>query len=297
MRLRCMVRHVAGAAVALLALAGTAGCGSASDVGAGEKRSAAQSAQATSALPPTYERDGTTLYLHGSDTLEAAFVDDPAAPVLRVAAGMDTTFSRGVTDCAPLSVAAVEGETDTAVTVVVGRYGPSAQVADPLVCNDIGGAPFQLEVELSRPLGTRSVLDATSGAVPVHTSDQLPPPAIVPLGYTGGQLQADEDGTLARTWGTQDDQRLLLSRRPAGTVSDRQEVLLTTTVHGQPAVATKDNGFADLLCLRWDDAGTPSTGVWLCSSGSPAAPLSAEELLEVAESMPRLQDPPPKATG
>jgi hypothetical protein len=227
-------------------------------------------------LPAVYSHDGVTLHLQGLAEVQAAYVDDLDASGIRVAAGVEGPVS----DCFPIAVAVVREQTSAHVVIAVGRYGPAPQVPDELDCAAIGGPPYQLEVALDAPLGTRELVDEAAGPVQPYSEAQLPEPA-VPDGYSGGRLQVS-DGFLGRVWQGPEQQELRLDRRDARAERGHDVVVLETTVHGRPAFVSGSAGFDDSLCLVWSEAGE---GFWLCSSGNPVAALDAETLIGTAESM------------
>jgi len=194
-----------------------------------------------------------------------------------------------VSRCAPdyQGTAAVSGAT---VTVTVHELAPPS--ASQVFCTDVG-YERSVEVDLPEPLRGRQVVDGADGrAKPVIDAATLRQPAYLPAGYhfVGQRVgcgpgqdcaldqrewrRGDSEDTLVLEQGDPDLARLDLAYRPV--------VLARTTVRGVPAVAHRSEGFEDLVCLAWTEAGT---GTRLCSRGPVKAPLPVAELVRVAESL------------
>jgi hypothetical protein len=200
---------------------------------------------------------------------------------------------------------------DPALEVSVGRRGGRLVVTvhtlvaggpdDPggggaeVVCPAIG-IEHQLAVTLPAPLTGDTVIDGASGSARrlVDATARFEP-SYLPRGYHGPPGSDAQFGVDTRIWSGPPDAFLMLTQddRPASRrerSSVGHVVLGRPTVRGVRAVAFKDRGFDDLVCLRWAEGRRRLT---VCSLGSPRAPLPVAELVRVADGL----RPPPARHG
>jgi len=193
------------------------------------------------------------------------------------------------------AVRAVVSETATKVTIRAQAFEPSHPSPTPsvppgtvLACSLRGYRPVMVTVRLEQPLGTRSLLDAKTGARhQVVDASKVPAPSWLPAGYVDLGFQRyddDSDQVLHRYDAGKAELRVVRGHGFPAPANERG--VTTATVLGQPAkVTAPSKGVTNEACVIWDD----SEYSWsICSVGGPAVhdpPLSAAELLRIANSL------------
>jgi len=191
-----------------------------------------------------------------------------------------------------LRASAVESPTRIVIRVQAyqpaGFHPPTAPPGSVLGCSAVGHAPVPVLVELHAPIGRRSLVDAATGqSHPVEQAAELPSLTKLPAGYVDGGSSPAQGAAAQRVYRNGSD-LLILMRSVPGTlqVFAVTQVQATGTVAGHPAKVGGFPGSRAYRCAVWSSGGY----TWqLCSTGVPSedpqAPLSAAELLAVANSI------------
>ncbi|WP_408664256.1 hypothetical protein [Jatrophihabitans sp.] len=192
---------------------------------------------------------------------------------------------------------AVVSETATTVSIRAQAFRasspsptPSAPAGAAPVCSDLGPMPMALTVELRQPLGSRSLLDATTGTRHlVFEASTLLTPSWLPAGYVDRiirwEREPHDDVVVHEYHGPGKDQ-LFVARgpNPPAPALAGETVLATGTVLGHPAKVTRYPATPTTTCAFWTDSGYSWS---ICSWGPDPrhSPLDAEELLRIGNSM------------
>lgn len=210
---------------------------------------------------------------------------DPAVDPQRPDTVMVTAGERWATaGCGPISQAFVLSESDTSVEIVVAQYQPAVPVVTP--CPAMAETNV-VAAQLARPLGNRSVIDATG--------NWLLPSELPRQFRTPSRLQARVAVT-ARTFAVS-GQTLSVESGP-GSVESRIRAMVAdtsatsqarrgaSTIHEQPATLVEQSRYAVVVsrCLLWQEA--PGTYLMVCAGGATVATVAV--LSEVAQSLPSL---------
>ncbi|PZS18444.1 MAG: hypothetical protein DLM57_06175 [Pseudonocardiales bacterium] len=231
-------------------------------------------------LPSTIELNGKTLTRLGTEAWTLPVLDEHDPSVVWIDAEI-----QGGPSCTLEPVARVESETADAVTVLVATYAGGPLPSD-VACIDIKMPPKRLKVTLQEPLGSRQLIDATTGT-PQGVLDPatFPAPQFVPAGYEAQPVGWDPKfaGVAIRAYRSGPDTSLNIRMGPPSVLGNVGAVVLDRpVVRGHPATVWQDTNFDDLTCLTWSESATRTFQV--CSSGSPA-PLDAAALVRVADSL------------
>ena len=241
-------------------------------------------------IPDTITEKGKTLHRFDDADWSDAVVSADGKQVT-VLADVDTIAGCGV----PPIRGFVSAETGESVTIAVDAYhadAPSPSADTPTACFGVGHSPEPVAVTLQTALGNRRLIDLDGGEThAVLRSQSMPQPAYLPAGYSAGQLTWDETGrnrSVVRTYPLAPappsvENAVTVTRwvSPAPPTYEPQ-ILAHGIVLGHAAVIQQSRNFPDSVCAQWSD----STYDWLvCSSGYPTAPLGADELLKIANSL------------
>lgn len=193
-----------------------------------------------------------------------------------------------------------------AVTVSVPGGGAAPTRGPVSTGHGCGSDPYTGAVlGTNAPLGSRRLIDASTGQqIPVFTGT-VPEPGTVPAGYSEPYPRATDPMsattfdsrpgalspiTLGRFYRDQAGNRLLVVAAPSADVVPGADVIDTTTIDGHAATVTET---AKTRCVTW--APTPDSGLQVCSDigappgtvnlGGPGPLLDEQELLAVARSL------------
>jgi len=234
-------------------------------------------------VPSTVTSDGHRLVRNGTAPWTNATVDPDDPRVVYVFGGVGAPKA---SFCTPLPKATVTAQNVGQVTITVSTYVPDGPRPDPLACTGIGYAAKRLRVELAAPLGTRALVDGSTGqAQPVLDPSTVPTPSWVPGGYQSQPITWDQhSGLITHSYVVSPEINLVEEVDPTsaplrGTL---MVVQARPKVHGHQGVAWKDRGFPDMLALSWVDG---TKRITLRSYGSPAAPLDVTTLVRIADSI------------
>ncbi len=188
---------------------------------------------------------------------------------------------------------AVVSETATTVSITAQVFRPSHPSPTPSVppgsvlgCSAVGHQALPLDVQLRQPLGSRTLIDTTTGSHhPVLRASTLAKPSYLPSGYVRQSVQWHEE--------TPHSQVLQDYTGPAGTflvvrhygfnAEQYKPVLATGTVLGYPAKVIGNSSRPSERCVLWND---PEYFWSLCSMPNlGSTPLDAAELLRIGNSM------------
>jgi hypothetical protein len=246
---------------------------------------------ATEVVPDRLTINGVPVERHEPTPVDWVQAANREARSLLVAAG---TANRSTPDvCYPWTDVRVVAQGPQEVTLAANTY--TASGAGPDVCTSEGRPQGEFRLELREPLGSRRIVQ-DGRDVHLLLTDTLLRAGVLPAGYadTPRFVEDGKSGTVdTRYPGPDPDTLLEISEGPRTqprTDPDRTtsvDVLDRLTVRGHPAVLRQTTGFSDVRCLVW--AETATTGVSVCSSGSPDAPLTGAQLATVAEGLVRNQ--------
>lgn len=191
---------------------------------------------------------------------------------------------------------AVVSETATAVTITVQAFRPSHPSPTPSVqpgsvlgCSAVGYLAPPLTIRLSQPLGSRTLIDATTGHHhPVLRASTLLTPTYLPAGYVDQGIQWHEELQQPQVLHdyTGPGVELRVVRGYGFRAESDQQTLGTGTVLGHPAKVIQNTNLPGRICVLWDD---PEYSWSICSDshtpGARRAPLDAAELLRIGNSM------------
>jgi hypothetical protein len=181
---------------------------------------------------------------------------------------------------------------------------PAVPPGSVLGCSAIGHLPVPLLVRLRSPTGHRGVIDATTGkSYPLEPAADLPSLSMLPAGYvdagsgpvhvpapgspTGPVHTPATEGPTRRSYRNGSDFVFLIRDASEASLPYAvRQVQGTGVVLGHPAKVGGLPGGDTYRCVVWSGDGYSwevcSTGM---QNGQPWAPLSAAELLRIANSM------------
>jgi hypothetical protein len=175
-------------------------------------------------------------------------------------------------------------------SVVVGSFAYRVPTKGSIRCtylSDANSAPpyKQVRLHLQAPLGSRSLIDESSGElIGIANDQQVPSPGYVPAGFrpTGftQAFNARSGFVGLRQYRDGSSSIELLLRSPTAS-AERGTVLGRTTIKGMPAVITQESY---QRCVRWTDSAHLVREV--CSLAPGGRYLSSDVLLRIAGSLP-----------
>jgi hypothetical protein len=177
------------------------------------------------------------------------------------------------------------------VTVIVDTY--AAPVPTGAVCAGTANAPARLKVTLTRPLGSRVLIDATTGQR--HTAldpARVPKPSYLPDGYTGGTVQFGQPPSgphveaAYRTYQGPHQNSFSVAYGPTSLNRSSGNLNTRTTIDGHPVTVSNTPGFEQDILITWLVDETHAIAVYQMSSYTGGA-LSVDELLRIARSVRR----------
>jgi hypothetical protein len=292
---------VAGALAAVLAVAG--GGVLAIRVLEDRQRPAPVTGLPTDGPPPQRVTfNGHQLRLAGETEVVLASIDREDRSVLVVQAGY--AAAEEGTDCVPHTTVRVLAQDARTVRIGAYTYVPIESPPANSACPAVGYPAKEHRLQLGAPLDGRRVLDGSTELV-VYDPATVLTPTYLPSGYSqpgrlsfggpwgigrplvgGAELSysvggddfmyiREADPTAEAAYNNLGGQASLFGPESAFDIEARP------TVRGQQGLVFAYG--AGLRCLRWRESS--SLAVVICSHGIPSAPLAAEELLKVAESL------------
>jgi hypothetical protein len=191
-------------------------------------------------------------------------------------------------ECMPIARAV--SQTASAVTVAVTIY--AQPLPKPAPGTEIGFGPglalVRLEVDVSEPLGTRSLIDAHDGVTHVVLDPTtVLKPSYLPADYTGGQATwagVPRHGATRQYHGP--GSWLTVEVGPASLNRSAEHIIEHTTVRGHPAVVSNSPGFEQDILIAWNEDATHAARLSQTSRYEEAHPaLTAEQLVRIANSL------------
>ena len=157
-------------------------------------------------------------------------------------------------------------------------------------CGMPGLLPMPFTVTLKRPLGSRALIDATTGRHHrIFDASTLLSPSYLPAGYRDQGVQWFEDakgGPATHEYAGPGGTLRVVRGGVESPFSPADEQLLATgKVLGHPAKLVRAPFSGSLVCVLWRDSHYPWQVCSEASPGSPTAPLDAGELLRIANSL------------
>jgi hypothetical protein len=199
--------------------------------------------------------------------------------------------------CLDFGIPIVRGlvvETATTVTITAQAFRPADLSPTPSVpsgsvlgCTLIGRPPMPMSVPLKRPLGNRTLIDATSGIhYPVFLASTVPTPSYLPAGYVdrGFRWQdapSSNPNQVLHAYAGPGGELRVVRGRGQDTFSPYDPLFITGEVLGHPTRLLKSSTSG--TCLTWRD----SEYWWgVCSvAATLASELSTAELLRIGNSI------------
>jgi hypothetical protein len=250
-----------------------------------QHRKAPAAVAAPAPLPATIRRNGSTFTRAGAEAWKFPVLDEHDPAVVWIYAEV-----QGGPSCTFEPIAHVVSETADSVSVEVATFAPDPRPSTPQICHSIKLPPKRLQVTLQAPLGSRQLVDASTGtAQDVLDPAAVPTPQFVPAGYEAAPLMwsgtnsGKFPGVATRAYQAGANTQLEIDVGPSSELGKVGDVVLDRpTVRGHPAIVWQSAHFDDLTCLTWTERATRTFRV--CSAGSPA-PLDAATLVRVADSL------------
>ena len=187
--------------------------------------------------------------------------------------------------CESSLIARVTSLTASTVSVAVARY---AQPPAGDACGGMGVGLTRLSVTLTRPLGTRTLVDANDGgARQVLDPAMVLKPSYLPPGYTGGQATwADQPAGAATRQYHGPGAELTITVGPAPLPQRAVHIVERATVREHPATVSYSLGFEQDILIAWNEDATHAANLYQTSSYDKTHPaLTAEQLVRIANSL------------
>jgi len=238
-------------------------------------------------VPSQVVEGGTTLVYYGENQWS-----DPVIVGRTVTVEADSYNPKACGRAPKIALYEVASNGDT-VTLAAAVYGPADDPdtsSFPQACTAVGYGPTPVSITLTDDLANRPLVDhATGESHLAFAASTFPTPTVIPDGYEYVSLTAPDPTTsvgpkavATRTYRHGENQTLTVERYDGTDNRHQDQILKTGTVQGHEAVVAQTRLFPDNVAVTWTD-GTYSWAVR--SFGSPAAELSPDELLAIANSL------------